>query len=260
MKRIVFACALAVLSAPAVFASDHNNIDAGRPLRFDDADPVALREQSLELGLWLGLPRRHPLGLGLAAEYLNGFALNSQASLGWSPSAGGRAGSRSTAFDAGTLSLGVLHQFNREIKDTPAFALRGDVYLPVGREARGADFRLRGILSRSVLGYDRLHLNLDLEAASSPDSRERQFNPGVVLGYSHPLGLPRQFTRTAVAELGVQAGPRQGTGPVVTLGIGLRQQVTVRSVIDLGLETDAASFNRAPGDRIRLIAGYSTAF
>jgi len=42
--------------------------------------------------------------------------------------------------------------------------------------------------------------------------------------------------------------------------VGLRQQVTVRSVFDLGIESDVGAFNGAPGDRLRLIAGYSTAF
>ena len=43
------------MAAPAR-AVDHNNLDAGRPLRFDDAEPLAFREQSLELGFSLGLP------------------------------------------------------------------------------------------------------------------------------------------------------------------------------------------------------------
>ena len=36
--------AAALVAAPAS-AVDHNNLDAGRPLRFDDASPIAYREQ-----------------------------------------------------------------------------------------------------------------------------------------------------------------------------------------------------------------------
>ena len=124
-------------------AADHNNLDAGRPLRFDDADPVALREQNLELGTDLSVPVRRPLGFGIGADYLYGFAPDTQVSLGLRPSAGGRAGSRETGFDVGDLSLGVLHQFQREYGAAPAFAVRGDVALPTGRGSRGAEFRVR---------------------------------------------------------------------------------------------------------------------
>ncbi len=260
MTRLLPAGALALLLAAPALATDHNNLDSGRPLRFDDADPIAFREQDLDLGLRLAVPRGRPLGFGGEAEYLYGFGLNSQLMVGLDPSLGGRAGSGRTGFDVGDLTLGALHQLHREHGGTPAFALRGDVALPTGRGSRGADLRLRGIWSKSVHQYDRLHLNVDLSAGTNPRRGDRPLNPGVILGYSHPLGYPRRFNRTAVAELGVQAGPRSGTGPILTVGIGLRQQVTVRSVFDLGIESDVGAFNGAPGDRLRLVAGYSTAF
>ena len=37
---------------------------------------------------------------------------------------GGRAGSRRKDFDLGNVSLGLLHNFNREFGNVPAFALR----------------------------------------------------------------------------------------------------------------------------------------
>jgi hypothetical protein len=260
MKRLLLIGGLAALLAGPVLATDHNNLDAGRPLDFDDADPVAFREQDLEIGFHLGAPRAKPLGFGAGAEYLYGFSLNSQLMVGLDPRAGGRAGSGETGADPGNLTLGALHQFHREHGRTPAFALRADVALPTGRGSRGADFRLRGIWTKSVRQYDRVHLNLDLQAATDPRRGSWPVNPGMILGYSHPLGYPRRFDRTFLAQLGVQAGPRVGAGPIVTVGVGVRQQVTVRSVLDIGLESDAGTFNGAPGDRVRLIAGYSTAF
>lgn len=253
---LVLAGAALLAGAPA-HAVDHNNIDAGRPLAFDDAEPIARHEQDLDLGLRFGVPRRRPLRFGLDWDYLFGFGPNSHLSVGLSPSVGGQSGS---GVDFGNLSLGVQHQFNREIKNTPAFALRADAYLPTGRNAEGPDFRLRGIWSKTVGQYNRLHLNLDLNAASRPRHGERQFNPGLILGYTKPLGYPKRFDRTGLASLGIQAGPKSGAGPIVTFGLGVRQQVTVRSVVDVGIESDVAAFNGAPGDSIRFIAGYSTAF
>jgi Putative MetA-pathway of phenol degradation len=250
--------ALAALLVPsAAYAVDHNNIDGGRPLSFDDAESVAYRERAIEVGLVLRDPQDAPLGLQADLEFLYGFALNSHVRVDVSPSIGGRSDSSSTSFDVGDVIVGALHSFSREIGSSPAFALRGDLSLPTGRDSRGVGFRLRGIWSKTATQYDRIHLNLDLNIKPSARRDEREFHPALILGYTRPVGYLRQFTRTALAEVGVQTGSRKGTGPVILAGIGLRQQVTVRSVVDLGLESEIVGFDGAPRDWIRLIAGYS---
>lgn len=65
----------------------------------------------------------------------------------------------------------------------------------------------------------------------------------MVVGYSTPLGYPTRFDWTGLAELSVRQSEENGKAPVVSVGLGLRQQVKVTSVFD-----------------VRLIAGYSTAF
>lgn len=261
MKHRLFLASLAVLclSAPA-HAVDHNNVDEGRPLSFDDADSIAFRERSIEGGLLLRDPRGRPVGLQGQLEFLYGYALNSHVSIGVGPSIGGRADTRRTGFDVGDVTVGALHSFNREYDHTPAVAVRGDLFLPAGRDSHGVAFRVRGILSKTATQYDRFHLNLDYNVAPSARRGERVFQPAVILGYTRPVGYPRRFTRTALAEIGVQAGRQNGTGPLILAGVGLRQQVTVRSVFDIGLESDVAGFDGAARDRIRLIAGYSAGF
>jgi hypothetical protein len=261
LQRFRFLALLTLLLAAGPAAAvDHNNLDAHRPLSFDDAESIAFREQSLEFGMGLGWPRRRPLGLGLDAEYLYGFALNSHFSLGFEPSVGGRAGEESTAFDVGNVSLGLFHNFNREYGNTPAFSLRGDIFAPTGRDARGVGFRLRGIASKQAGQYGRVHLNLDLNANPGAARGQREFHPGAVVGYSHPLGYPTRFTTTGLAELSVRAGEERGTGPVLGIGVGIRKQVGLRSVLDLGIQSDVAGWGGAPRDHLRLIAGYSYGF
>jgi len=251
---------LAVLAAPAARASDHNNIDAGRPLRFDDAETIAFGERDFEYGLSLGFGRGRAAGLGLTAEYLVGVALNTHVSVGIDASVGGRADNgNDTGLDIGGVGIGVLHNFNREYGGTPAFSLRGDVFLPTGRGgAHGADLRLRAILSRAHGPYGRLHLNADAVFAIDPGENERTFRPALTLGYSVPLGYPTRFDRTGLAEIGIRSGEERGT--VVSGGVGLRQQVTPRAVIDAGIQSDLAGSRRAPRETLRLVAGYSTAF
>lgn len=249
----------ALVAAPAL-AVDHDNVDAGRPLSFDDADPIAYQERALEFGFSLNAPRGAGRGAGGELEYLYGFALNSHYVIGFDPTVGGRAGSDDTRFDVGDLAVGAFYNFNRETLTSPALAVRGDAYLPTGRDSRGVGFRLRGILTKTARQYDRFHLNVDANFRTSAGDEERKFRSGVTLGYSVPVGYPTRFNQTALAEVSWQQSEEKGKGGVVSMGAGLRRQVTVRSVLDVGVQSDVAASGGAPRDHVRLIAGYSTAF
>jgi len=250
---------LGVFAESSAIAVDHNNVDANRPLSFDDAESIGLREQSLEVGVGVTKPRGRTVGGEFEVEYLYGFAPNTHLNIGIDPSVGGRANREDTRFDPGNVSVGVFHNFNREYGNTPAFAVRADASLPTGRNSRGVDFRLRGIASKTIGQYDRLHLNLDLNVNTEAEEDDRNVTPGVVLGYSRPLGYPRRFDRTILAEVGVRGSEEKGTDAIVSAGIGLRQQVGYQSVLDIGLQSDFAGDRRDRND-VRFIAGYSIAF
>jgi hypothetical protein len=241
-------------------AVDHNNIDAGRPLNFDDAEALAYRERAIEIGAAGISPHGRQGGLGMSAEFLYGFALNTHASLDLDAATGGRAGSREEGFETESVSLGLLHNFNREYNDVPAFGLRGDVAFPTEEGAQGVEVRVRGILSKILVQYDRIHLNLDGILTSEPEEDERRIRPAVLLGYSKPLGYPIGFNRTGAAEVSLRTPEQKGTGLVTTLGLGLRQQITVRSVVDLGVQSDVGVSRGAPHDDVRVVAGYSVGF
>lgn len=255
----LLALAACLVAGPAA-AVDHNNLDAHRPLTFEDADSLAYREQALEAGLRLAWPRRRPLGLELSTEYLYGILPDSHLVVGLQPSFGGRAGSRDTRPDPGDVSLGFFHNFRREHGPHPALALRADVAAPTGHGSRGAAFRLRGIASRQAGRYGRFHVNADLQARAGAPGALRAFHPALALGYSHPLGYPTHFATTALAELVVRAGEHRGAGAGLAAGLGVRRQVGLRSVFDAGIQADLAGGRRVNRDRLRLIAGYSYSF
>ena len=237
-------------------AVDHNNVDAGRPLSFDDAEPIAYREVSLETGISGVSPNGERAEMGLSSEILYGFALNTHAGIDVDAAALGRAGS----FKIEDVRFNILHNFNREFDNVPAFSLRGDLALPIeekDRGDRGVEVRLRGILSRALIQYDRVHVNLDGIIASNPQATERRFRPGLVLGYTKPLGYPHKFSRTLLGQISIQTPSRIGTGPIVNLGLGLRQQVSVRSVIDIGIQSDILGGGGAVREDVRGVAGYS---
>ncbi|MGV3720436.1 MAG: hypothetical protein ACO1SX_05945 [Actinomycetota bacterium] len=285
MKNRAIGCLalLLALAAPAR-AVDHNNVDAHRPLLFDDAEPVAFREMAFESGLDLTWPRLRPLAATLESELLYGIATDTHVALGLgfsggggSSNAGGGIGNRLAGGGPGAahvlhrqnrsgpsiitdVSFGGQRLFNREAFRTPATALRVDAYFPASGNSQGVGVRLRGIASKHVTQYGRMHLNLDVDVRAGAPSGERELRPGLILGFTHPIGYPRSFTRTGLAELAVQSSQFSDDGAVLTLGVGMRQQVGVRSVLDLGVEADVAGFDAAPPDRLRLIAGYSIGF
>lgn len=248
------------LAVQTAYAVDHNNIDAGRPLNFDDAEAIAYRERAIEFGGKFISPHQKSPGAEGALEFLYGFAKDTHASLDLDPSWGSRAGSEERRFDVGNVALGLFHNFNREVLNLPAFSLRGDVFLPTGRDSSGTDVRLRGIMSKTVQQYSRLHVNLDSTFVSDPDPGERNVIPALTMGWSRPIGYPRVFTRTLLAEAGVRSAETNGTGPIASLGLGLRQQVTVRSVLDVGVRSDVIGGRSAPRNDVEVIAGYSVSF
>jgi hypothetical protein len=255
------AALLLALSLPAR-AIDHDNVDAGRPLSFDDAESIAFRERAFETGIALAAPSRGGgLGARFAAEYLYGFRVNRHYSIDFDPSVGARAEGGGQGFDPGNVGVGFFNNFNRETLTKPAYALRADAYLPTGRGAKGLGLRVRGILSRTFNQYSRFHINADANVKTNAESGERAFVPAVTLGVTRPIGYPTSFNRTMAAELGVRAGRETGTGAVFSAGIGLRQQVTVRSVVDVGIQSEfAGTKSGASRDALRLTAGYSTQF
>lgn len=253
----VLSLSLGVMLPPAL-AVDHDNVDANRPLEFDDAETIAFQEKTLEWGGALAKPRSGKSGLEGEAEFLYGFAKNWHLNVGLHPSFTAEGGGKRRG-NIGDLSLGVQHNFNRETERAPALGLRVDTAIPAGRDSRGLDFRLRGIASRQWGRYGRLHLNGDLNINNRAAPSERNLAPGVILGYSVPLGFPTRFDRTLLAQVGYRVNPERDQRGLIKLGIGLRQQVTPRSVLDLGLLSDIAG-SGAEREKFRLVAGYSTAF
>lgn len=265
MKRVT-SLAIAALSVifsgamgTAAYAVDHNNVDANRPLSFDDAESIGLGEQSIEVGASLVKPGDGDIGGEFEIEYLYGFAPNTHLVIGIDPRVGDRAGSEKTDFDPGDVSVGVFHNFNREYNNTPAFAVRADAHFPTGDNSEGVDFRLRGIASKTVGEYDRLHLNVDLNIKTQTDDDEQSVVPGVILGYSRPLGYPHRFDRTVLAEVGVRGSEAEDGGAIVSAGIGLRQQIGYQSVLDIGVQSDFSGPEDERND-VRLVVGYSQAF
>lgn len=257
MRRTIASIWLgSLLASSALAQSDHNNIDSGRPLRFDDAYSIAFRERALEFGLSLDSFRRTAARYGFRAEYKVGFAKNQDIGVTFDPTYGGS----SRRFDAGNVELAYFNSLKREIGNSPALAYRVEVGLPTGRDSRGVDVKLRGIATRALGQYDRIHLNVDANVLSNPTADERNLALGVIIGYTSPLGYPKKFDQTLVAEFGVQQSRFRDQGYTGTVGIGIRKQMSPRTVFDMGIESDVFATRGASQSPVRLTVGYSVGF
>jgi hypothetical protein len=108
--------------------------------------------------------------------------------------------------------------------------------------------------------YDRIHLNVDANVPSNPTADERNLALGVIIGYTSPLGYPKRFDRTLVAEFGVQQSRFRDQGYTGTIGVGIRKQMSPRTVVDMGIESDVFATRGATQSPIRLTVGYSIGF
>ena len=244
------------LLAGVVLAVDHNNVDSGRPLRFDDAYSIAYRERAFETGFTLDTFRRSSPKYGLKTEYKYGFAKNQDIGIGFEPSylTSNRRG------DFGNVELSYFNGLRREIDDQPALAYRLDVGLPTGTGSKGVEVRARGILTKTVGQYDKIHLNLDVLTSTARIMDERQTTAGITVGYTKPLGYPTQFDRTLVAQFSMEQSRDRSRDWVGSVGLGIRQQVGVRSVLDFGIESDVFETKGRAKSSVRFAIGYSVGF
>lgn len=251
------AIGLGLLSLAALgAATDHNNVDAGRPMRFDDASSIAFGERAIAWGLGFDQGRGRRNSVMGALEFKYGVAKNQDFGIAWHPQYSGA----NQRFTAGAMEFSYFRQIQREIDSSPALAYKIGLEAPAEPGESGVDMRVRGILSTTLRQYDKIHFNLDATLATEPEPGERDLAWGLLVGYSNPLGAPTQFDKTLVAQFGFEQSRRAGEGWFSTLGIGLRQQVAEQAVFDFGLEADLWSESSSRRRGFRLTLGYSMGF
>lgn len=222
------------------FASDHNNLDSGRPLSFDDAKTLAYGERAIEFGTGWNLREGRRPHLSLMTEFKYGIAMNAEIGVG-------------LATHEDYAHISYLRQLRRETDAGPAQAFKIELAFPGTAEGSGVQMHLRWIASRMVGAYDTIHLNLDMEVDSIHRSGESNMRFGATLGYQRPLGAPTQFHRTLVGEIGLEPLPRSGWTPVY--GVGMRELISPREVVDFGIQA-----RNIRGFGATITAGYSLSF
>lgn len=253
---IAFAALLALAHSGPAWCVDHNNVDTERPLRFDDAYAIGYRERAVEVGFGAGWPEHDSAVLDAKVEFKYGFLRNADAGIALSPTYDTGADEYRTE----NVEVDFFHHLQREIGRAPAFAYRAGLGIPTVSDASGVEGRLRAIMTTSLRQYDKIHLNLDAVFRSDARERERDASFGAVLGYSVPLGYPRAFTQTLLAEFAIEQSEFEDFGWVGSAGIGVRRQIGFRSVVDAAVEADVVDTDDSDQNQVRLVLGYSAGF
>jgi hypothetical protein len=254
-KSLLLLAALCAASAVGAQA-DYRNLDAGRPVAVEDAQPVEFRALDFS---WAA-PRftRERPGLwsaGFEAELKWGIWKDTQVGITAeveSVRAPGR-----TVTSARDVQLHLLYNFNQETLRAPAFALRPEVTLPAGglgsEHVHGA---VKLILSKTV-GRNRLHLNgsYGFGATESP-GRGGGLASRFFYGAAYERTLPLKFL---VLLAGVHARkPMDGDATEVVLDFGTRVQLNPGWVLDAGVST--GRLRSAAGHDFGFTFGLSRAF
>jgi hypothetical protein len=233
---------------PAALSGQHDyrNLDAGRPSITEDAYPVE------QWALELMLPVHHERHAGknesaIEPEVMWGLAANSMIGLGLPITlgeGGGLAGLRPFAF----------RNFNTEGPRLPAFALRVDASVPVGRLGGDGPTATVTALATRSFGVTRAHLNVGATVGSTANAPladpPARWSAGVAVDWT----LWRTST-LVVAEVHA-ARPLDEPSMTWLAGAGIRRQITPSMVVDVGIRRRLTE----RGPDLVLTAGFTRSF
>lgn len=231
-----------LLSYQRAWALDHDNLDKNRPLRLEDAYPIAKGEIALEGGSRFVDGRQGRTRFVFQPQILFGAFYNTQIEVG------GDLFTEPTSIagteKSGDLRVGALYNLNTETLSLPALAVKFDLEFPSGVRSRGVDGTLAGILTRSF-GRWRTHLNAEYTVVGSARGTERNGLYRLAAGVSYPLGYPMRFRETLIADVFTRQSELSGRRNPTGVEVGLRHQFSSRIVLDGGIGTEFAG----PSDR-----------
>lgn len=138
--------------------ADYRNIDPGRPIAVEDAQPIEFRAFEFQAGIpHFSRERRGEWLFGLEQELKWGFAKNWQ--FGASTETAWHRDAGRTVFAGRGTQLHVLYNFNAETPRLPAFAIRPELSIRGGGLGSRREHGGVKLIVSKTTGHNRLHLN-----------------------------------------------------------------------------------------------------
>jgi len=242
MRKLMGAAGLLLVAVPLQAQTDYYNTDTGRPMLIEDASALERRGFELQVApMRLTRVRGGVYTWGIEPEMAFGIANRTQLEIGlpiaYVDQRGGAGGTGITG-----LEMSLLHNLNVETS-IPAFAIAGDLLLPVGRFAPSRAYAsVKGIMTRTFPAV-RLHLNAqytfgsDLSATSAAPVGGPAQNVEVsrwIAGVAIDRTLPLRSLLLS-AETYARQSLRIGEPLEWNTGVGVRYQLAPRWVMDGGV-------------------------
>ena len=224
---LAFLCAAA---GPLRAQTDYYNLDAGRPLRVEDA--LVIERHAIE---WQVAPLRLTGArgtravLGAEPELAWGIFPRTQVELGV-PLLYPRGG----ALGAAGVELTALHALNAETTGWPGLAVRVGVHAPAGPYGPTSTRTEFAALATRTLTHGRLHANVAVyggDAAGDPDAA--RWSAGLAADHAFVL---QSFLLGA--EIVAEDPAFAGADVRWSTAVGLRVQVDPRTALDFGVGRD----------------------
>ena len=211
--------------------SDYRNLDPGRPIVIEDAQPIEFRAFEFQLGIPRYSRRLEGYELSFEPELKWGFAKDWQAGVSGEDAVrkDGKTnhGLRDTQFH-------LLYNLNQEGFDFPAIALRPEVTLGTG--ALGSDHPHAGlkVIASKTFGPNRIHLNGSYTGGpKEAPGRGGDLVNRYLYGIAYERTFPIEFF-VLLIDL-YSDGPIDGSRKEIVYDLGTRFQITPTWVVDGGL-------------------------
>ncbi|MFY9270608.1 MAG: hypothetical protein WAO55_12780 [Candidatus Manganitrophaceae bacterium] len=217
-------------SGPAFGQADYRNLDPGRPITIEDAQPIEFRAFEFQFGPRYRLHQDEGDELSFEPELKWGFAKDWQAGLS----------AEEALLDDGEttdamrhLQIHLLYNLNQEDLDLPAIAFRPE--LTFGAGDLGSDHphgALKVIVSKTF-GFNRVHLNgsYTIGPTEAP-GKGGDFVKRYLYGIAYERTAPIEFF-VLLFDL-YAAAPIDGSRREIIYDLGTRIQITPTWVFDAG--------------------------
>jgi hypothetical protein len=236
VKRLFLLAALSAVSAlPAFAQADYRNLDAGRPIAVEDAQPVEFR--AIEFQFTVPRFTRERGGhwhYGFETEFKWGLFKDTQVGVTTETVVAREAGD--TVFTSRDVQIHALYNFNQETRRLPAIALRPEFIIGTGglgsRHEHGA---LKLIVSKTIR-RNRLHFNGSYTVGPTEQlGRGGDLVSRFFYGAAYERTLPLKFL-VLVADVYARK-PIDHSPTEVVFEFGTRVQLSPTWVLDAGVAT-----------------------
>lgn len=247
---------MVALASPAWAQADYRNLDAGRPIAVEDAQPVEFR--ALEFQFTVPRFARARSGhwhYGFETEFKWGAFKDTQVGVTSETVVAREAGD--TVFTSREVQIHALYNFNQETRRMPAVAIRPELIIGTGGLGSQHEHGALKVIVSKTIRQNRLHFNGSYTAGPTEQTgRGGDLVSRFFYGAAYERTLPLKFL-VLVADVYARK-PIDHSPTEVVFEFGTRVQLSPTWVLDAGVAT--GQLRPSVGPEVGFTFGLSRSF